>query len=232
VGYEALARWTTKDRVIPANEFIGAAEESGAISELGGIVIAEAIAEIPGLAPGQVMTINASASQLHDPEFASRIQRQLRNCGADPAQLAVEITEHSIVNLDTEAHAGIKLLSDAGVGLFVDDFGTGFSSMTMLLDFPVTGIKLDGAFARRVHGDPSGTASRLVTGLAEIAHRLGLTAIAEGIETSEEHRLLAQHGWNAGQGWLYGKAQQIPAPTAVSAMRPEAALADNAVDVR
>jgi len=228
IGYEALARWTAKDGVIAAQEFIGATEESGVISELGGIVIAEAIAEIPSLPPGQFITINASASQLNDRDFAPRVIRQLRNCGADPAQLIVEITEHSIVGLDSDAQAGIRMFSESGIGMYIDDFGTGYSSLAMLLDFPVTGIKLDGAFARRVSAGPSGAASQLVAGLAEIANRLKLRGIAEGIETPEEHAALAKLGWAAGQGWLFGRAQPKPASGALPGMRTEAILNDEA----
>jgi diguanylate cyclase (GGDEF)-like protein/PAS domain S-box-containing protein len=227
VGYEALARWTAKDGVIAAQEFIGATEESGVISELGGIIIAEAIAVIPSLGPDQFMTINASATQLNDHDFAPRLIRQLRNCGADPTHLVVEITEHSIVGLDTDAQAGIRMLAEAGVGMYVDDFGTGYSSLAMLLDFPVTGIKLDGTFARRVSADPNGAASQLVSGLAQIAERLTLRGIAEGIETREEHEALAELGWSAGQGWLFGKAQPTPAPQALPQMRTEATILNN-----
>lgn len=229
IGYEALARWTAKGGVIAAQEFIGATEESGVISELGGIIIAEAITKIPSMSAEQFMTINASASQLNDDDFASRVIRQLRNCGAEPTQLVVEITEHSIVGLDTDAQAGIRILADAGVGMYIDDFGTGYSSLAMLLDFPVTGIKLDGSFARRVSSDPTGAASQLVAGLAEIADRLTLRGVAEGIETREEHEALAKLGWPAGQGWLFGKAQPTPASQALPEMRTEATILNNTV---
>ncbi len=219
IGYEALARWAAKDRVIVAQDFIAATEKSGVIAELGGVVVAEAIATIPTLARDQFMTINASASQLCDDDFAPRVMRQLRNCGANPEQLVIEITEHSIVSLESSARAGVQLLAEAGVGVYVDDFGTGFSSMTMLLDFPVTGLKLDASFARRLRTDSSGAASKLISGLAEISSRLQLQGIAEGIENPEEQAIFAANGWTAGQGWLFGKAQPDPAAASLPEMR-------------
>ena len=223
IGYEALARWRSPEGVIPANRFIDAAEDSGAIHELGGIIIAEAIAQLRSLEAGQFITVNASATQLTERGFADSVLRQLRNAGAQPTQLAVEITEHSILNLDAEARHGLHLLSDAGVGLLVDDFGTGYSSLSLLLDFPVSGLKLDGSFARRLTQEPSDMAMRLVSGLAEMTRRLELRGIVEGIEGLEEQRLVAELGWECGQGWLYGSAQPSLSRARFPHMREEAA---------
>ncbi len=207
LGYEALARWITPDGVLAASEFISTAEDSGMINDLGKLVLAEAIARIPLLPTDQMMSVNASASQLESHGFADYILDQLRTNQADPAQLVVEITEHSLLDLDKSARADLLSLTDAGVGIYVDDFGTGYSSLATLLDYPVTGLKLDRAFAQRLSADASGPASRLVSGLIELTDRLELRGIAEGIETARQESLLRKLGWHCGQGWLFGHAE-------------------------
>ncbi len=207
LGYEALARWITPDGVIAASEFISAAEDSGMITDLGRLVLCEAIARIPYLPGDQMMSVNASASQLESAGFAAGILEQLRSCGANPEQLVVEITEHSLLNLEKSARTDLLSLTNAGVGIYVDDFGTGYSSLATLLDYPVTGLKLDRAFAQRLAQDATGPTSRLVSGLIELTDRLELRGIAEGIETARQESLLRKLGWHCGQGWLFGHAE-------------------------
>lgn len=206
-GYEALARWITPDGVVSAHEFIGTAEDSGMLSELGGIVIEEAINQVPQLRPGMVMTVNASASQIEAENFAPRILQAISHCGADPTQLVIEITEHSLLNLTAAAQAGLASLTDIGISLYVDDFGTGYSSLATLLDYPVSGVKLDRAFSQRLASDPDGPASRLIAGLVDLMNQLSLRGVAEGVESPRQATLLKDLGWNYGQGWLFGRAQ-------------------------
>ena len=207
LGYEALARWITPDGVIAASEFITAAEDSGMITDLGRPILHEAISRIPFLRSDQMMSVNASASQLESEGFAAAILDQLHATGANPKQLVVEITEHSLLNLEKSARADLLSLTDAGVGIYVDDFGTGYSSLATLLDYPVSGLKLDRAFADRLAQDATGPTSRLVSGLIELTDRLELRGIAEGIETARQESLLRKLGWHCGQGWLFGHAE-------------------------
>ncbi len=207
LGYEALARWITPEGVVAASDFISAAEDSGMITELGEHVFAESIARIPHLPSDQIMSVNASASQLTTGGFAAHVLSQLRRHDVDPRQLVVEITEHSLFNLDSTARTGMQSLTEAGVGIYVDDFGTGYSSLATLLDFPVTGLKLDRVFAQRLANDPRGATGRLISGLMDLTNRLELRGIAEGIETEQQESLLRTLGWHCGQGWLFGQAE-------------------------
>ena len=219
LGYEALARWITPDGVLAASEFISTAEDSGMINDLGQLVLSEAIARIPMLPNDQMMSVNASASQLESHGFANYVLDQLRVNNADPTQLVVEITEHSLLDLEKSARTDLLSLTDAGVGIYVDDFGTGYSSLATLLDYPVTGLKLDRAFAQRLSADASAPASRLVSGLIELTDRLELRGIAEGVETARQESLLRKLGWHCGQGWLFGHAEPPLEYPKVPAMR-------------
>lgn len=218
-GYEALARWITDDGVVSAHEFIGTAEDSGMLRELGGTVIAEAINQIPRMLPDMLMTVNASASQIEAEDFSARIFDSLHHSGANPQQLVIEITEHSLLNLTAAAQAGLASLTDLGVSLYVDDFGTGYSSLATLLDYPVSGVKLDRAFAQRLASDPQGPSSRLIAGLVELMNRLSLRGVAEGVESTRQAKLLRDLGWNYGQGWLFGRAQPPEEYPKLPAMR-------------
>ena len=228
LGYEALARWITPDGVVAASEFISAAEDSGMIKDLGGQVLSEAIARIPFLGDDLVMSVNASASQLEAEGFAADLLAQLRDCNANPKQLVVEITEHSLLNLEKSAQADLQSLTDAGVGIYVDDFGTGYSSLATLLDYPVTGLKLDRAFAQRLAKDSNGPTSRLVSGLIELTDRLELRGIAEGIETAKQESLLRKLGWHCGQGWLFGHAEPPHEYPQVPQMRRSVDISESA----
>lgn len=219
LGYEALARWMTPDGVVAASEFIAAAEDSGMINELGRQVLTESIARIPFLPQSAIMSVNASASQLKSDGFAGYVLDRLHESNANPRQLVVEITEHSLLNLDDSARAGLTSLTDVGVGIYVDDFGTGYSSLATLLDYPVTGLKLDRVFAQRLAADESGPTSRLVAGLIDLTNRLELRGIAEGIETAHQESLLRKLGWHCGQGWLFGDAEPPRDQSSVPAMR-------------
>lgn len=219
LGFEALARWITNDGVIEANEFIATAEDTGLIDILGQQVVGQAIGRIPDLPPTQTMSVNASASQLRRPSFARFVISELARHGANPKQLVIEITEHSLLRLDDESQKALASLTDLGVGIFVDDFGTGFSSLATLLDYPVTGLKLDRAFAQRLATDPTGPTQRLVLGLIELTNKLGLLGIAEGVESEEQESLLRTLGWHCGQGWLFGHAEPPQEYTRVPRMR-------------
>lgn len=223
LGYEALARWITPDGVVAASDFITAAESSGMINQLGKHVLTESIARIPYLPTDQIMSINASASQLMTDGFAAYVLEQLERHHANPRQLVVEITEHSLFNLESPAREGLTSLTDVGIGIYVDDFGTGYSSLATLLDFPVTGLKLDRFFTQRLTSDSDNTANRLVAGLIELTNRLNLRGIAEGVETEEQESLLGKIGWHCGQGWLFGHAEP-PQVTPLPTMRTSATL--------
>jgi EAL domain-containing protein (putative c-di-GMP-specific phosphodiesterase class I) len=119
-------------------------------------------------------------------------------------RVTVEVTETAVIGDPTAAAAKLQMLRDRGFGVHVDDFGTGNSSISLLLDLPLTGLKLDSRFTWQL-SDAGGTANTLSSSLAGLAHSLGLTGVAEGVETDAQRRILQQHGWVLGQGYLFGR---------------------------
>ena len=209
VGYEALARWSTEEGVRSAADFIEVAEDSGLIHSIGASVISESIDQLPNLAPDQLLSVNASPHQLQVPTFGRRVLTALDRANANPRQLIVEITEQALLQSGTASDSNIAMLHRAGVKLYVDDFGVGYSSLAILRDYPIDGIKLDRSFSI----DPDARSNprfKLVSGISHLASHLGLQRVAEGIETEEQLDYLVETGWTTGQGYLFGKAAPSP----------------------
>lgn len=228
VGFEALARWVRADRTLAAADFIDVAQEAGSIRDLGRLVITRTIEHMGAIGDCHLMTINASPTEIADPDFGQVVSRLLREHNVAPTSLAIEITEHALMNLGVDARDGLLALTDSGVGLFVDDFGTGYSSISTLHHYPVTGIKLDLSFTAPIGDDPHGQAAQIAGGLADLAERLKLIRIAEGVETEAQSRALAELGWTMGQGWRYGRA--APATNSVPGPREESQVTPFPVD--
>jgi diguanylate cyclase (GGDEF)-like protein/PAS domain S-box-containing protein len=211
VGFEALARWQHPKRgLLNAGEFIPVAEETGLIVPLGETVadhVAAMVARRSDL-PGPV-SINVSAVQFAAPGWADGFLTTLERHGTDPARIVLEVTETAVLSLLDSATRDLRALRELGVGVHVDDFGTGFSSISLLRDWPVTGLKLDGSFVRNLTMSDS-PSNALAAGLAGLAHGLDLVAIAEGIETAEQARILAAQGWTQGQGYYFGRPGPLP----------------------
>jgi diguanylate cyclase (GGDEF)-like protein/PAS domain S-box-containing protein len=206
VGYEALARLRDPSgNLAPNADFISVAEQSGLIVPVGRQVISQAIATIAQVDPDIRMAVNASSAQLNDPRFADDVISLLYAHDVEPSRLIVEVTETTILDLAEWARRAIDRLVDLGVGLAVDDFGTGFSSLSHLRDMPVTGLKLDRSFTAGLTSKASAP-YRLAEGIAALAHSLRLHTVAEGIETQRQRELLQECGWVEGQGWLFGAA--------------------------
>ena len=130
--------------------------------------------------------------------------------GVDPRRIVVELTETAVMSLLAGTRADLTALRDLGVGIHVDDFGTGFSSISLLRDLPVTGLKLDASFVADLSEDDD-AANALSTGLAGLVSGLHLVGIAEGVESEGQHRVLLRQGWSQAQGYLY--ARPSPQPT-------------------
>lgn len=205
-GYEALARWVGEGEPLLPGDFIPVAERSNLIRDLDLAILDQALADLVSLPPEMFVSVNASAVSLHSPEYAERAVGLLTAHGADPARLHLEVTETTILEIDENVRSAIHRLADMGVRWYVDDFGTGFSSISHLRNLPITGLKLDLSFTRGIReGDL--TSVHLARGLFGLAEGLGLHTIAEGIETQVEAMVLASQGWEGGQGWLYGRPQ-------------------------
>ncbi len=227
LGYEALARWQRKGSLAPAKDWIDIAEESGLILEVGPLIIAESVAALATLAEPLTMSVNASAVELAHPGFARTVIEELATAGAEPSRLIVEVTEQSLLAAPESARANLAVLVDLGVGVHLDDFGTGYSSLRHLRELPVTGIKLDRSFTQSVDVGPQTTPDELVPALAQLCRQLGLSMIAEGVETDGQRVNLLRAGWQLGQGYFFGRAAPLPVPNLSSATtrRPTEPLA-------
>ncbi len=204
VGHvEALVRWSHPVRgLISPDDFIPLAEQSGLIHPLTAWVLSAAIDqarawENQGLS--LPIAVNLSALVLTDPKLPGTITRMLAAAQLPTGRLIVEITE-SVIAEEGVRHA-LQRLSEAGVTLAIDDFGTGYSSLAWLRTLPVHQLKIDRTFVTGMMGDPKDTA--IVRSVVQLAHSLGLTVIAEGVETAEVAGLLTELEADIGQGYLF-----------------------------
>lgn len=209
VGHEVLARWIRDGEVLEAEGFIDAAEDSGLINAIGSKVISDAIEIFADENPSEFLAVNASPLQLRAPGFAQSILRQLAECGIATRRLSVEITEQSLLGNEGVIIANLGEFHNQGVDLYVDDFGTGFSSVSTLRDYPIAGLKLDKSFSKLLARNPHGSIAQLVSGLSELASHLKLDRIAEGIEDPQCAQRVLELGWVRGQGFLYGHAESL-----------------------
>jgi diguanylate cyclase (GGDEF)-like protein len=220
-GVEALVRWQHPDgRLVPPDEFIPLAEETGLIVALGAWVLRQSCADVarwrrdhPALADIGV-AVNLSGRQFGDPGLVQMVTDVLAESGLPPGAVTLEITETVLME---EAEATIETLlslKSLGVRLSVDDFGTGYSSLSYLRRFPVDALKIDRSF---VQGLTMGTGdTAIVTAVIGLANALGLNVVAEGVEDAAQLRELSNLGCDAAQGYLLGRPQ--PGALAVAAL--------------
>jgi len=205
---EALLRWQhpTWGMVSPAT-FIPVAERSGTIVPLGAWVLRTACRDARELADqrgGPVrVAVNVSARQLHAADFASVVRSALDDSGIDPALLTLELTESLLMDEDGYSTAVLRELSALGVRLSIDDFGTGHSSLARLRTLPVTELKIDRAFVHEM--GPDGDCGPIITAIVAMARALGLSVVAEGVETHVQLEALQRLGCDAVQGFLVAR---------------------------
>ena len=206
-GVEALVRWIEPGgTIIGPNEFIPLAEELGLIEAIGDWVVSEVVYQ--GNAWNELgmdleIGFNLSPRQFWQPDLSSRIIEQIVGGGLDPARVMVEITETSAMMDPDRAQEILWALSGGGLRLAIDDFGTGYSSLSRLREMPVDVLKIDRSFVDKVDLDPQ--AASIVTAFVELGRGLGMTTLAEGIETPGEHEFLVARGCPLGQGFLFSK---------------------------
>jgi diguanylate cyclase (GGDEF)-like protein/PAS domain S-box-containing protein len=211
-GAEALVRWEhpTLGRLQP-DKFIEVAEETGLIVPLGRWVLAEACRQAAGWRHSGgdvVVSVNLAARQVRQTGLAATVAQILAETGLDPHLLQLELTESSVMESAGVPLPELRALADLGVGIAIDDFGTGFSNFAYLSNLPIHGLKLAAQFVDglgRVEPMDLGRGRVLAT-LIGLAHGLGLTATAEGVETAAQAAWLRGMGCDAGQGWLFGRA--------------------------
>ena len=217
VAYEALARWTHPERgAIPPSTFIPIAEEVGLIAPLGEWALREACAQLKRWhdAGRQKLRIavNVSARQLGNGRLVAAVERALTDTAIEPECLEIELTESAILHQGHEAVGILEAIKAMGVKLAIDDFGTGYSSLSNLKRLPIDRVKIDRSFVRDLPDDPDDVA--MVRAILAMTESLGLSAVAEGVETETQHALLKRLGCAVGQGYYYSRPA---APAALEA---------------
>ena len=201
VGYEALLRWRHPQRgLLPPDQFLPIAEESGLIASLGDWVIRKALADVAEW-PGEFrIAINLSPSQIRNPHLITTIDRALAASGIAPSRLELEITESVLLEDAVVGAATIKRLRALGAEIALDDFGTGYSSLSYLRRFRFDRVKIDRAFVRDI--ETSDEAQAIVSAITRLAEALGMRTTAEGVERPEQLDLLRKLGCDEAQGFL------------------------------
>ncbi len=214
-GAEVLVRWRHPRRgLVPPAEFIPAAEDTGMILPLGHWVLETACrqqaiwASRPEMAH-LVLAVNVSAHQFRQPDFVAQVLQVLDRSGANAHRLKLELTESLLLDDVEDIIAKMWALKARGVGFSLDDFGTGYSSLSYLKRLPLDQLKIDQSFVRDIHTDPNDAA--IVRTIVALAQSLGLSVIAEGVETEAQSDFLASNGCHAYQGYLYSKPLPLDA---------------------
>lgn len=212
VGAEALIRWQLPGRgVVSPSEFIPLAEETELIIQLGEWVLRTVCLQAKqwqeaGLPPLRV-AVNLSTVQFKYPHLTEQVQSILEETGLQPKWLDLELTESLLIRDVDETIAKLNQLRSFGIRISVDDFGTGYASLGYLQHFPFDILKLDQCFVRNVHKNVKNAA--ITTALIQMAHKLDLKVIAEGVETEEERDFLLEYECDIMQGYLFGRPLPI-----------------------
>ena len=213
VGFESLIRWNHPKRgIVSPLDFIPLAEETGLILPIGRWVMQTAVAQLRDwqqkfpMQPPIYMSINVSKRQLQEPHLASSIRQLIAEMGVDPASLMLEVTESMIMDAADVFTPVLHELEKIGVGLAMDDFGTGHSSLSCLHKFPISVLKIDRAFIGNLANNRE--YSSVVHAIITLAGNLGMSVTAEGIETPDQLAHILALDCNAGQGWLFAKAME------------------------
>ncbi len=224
IGVEALIRWPEPGGgLVPPGEFIPLAEEMGLIEAIGDWVVEELSRQdtawrTEGLS--LEISFNLSPRQLWQPDVVDKIMSRIESVGMDPTRLTVEITESTAMTDPDRTQHILQDMHERGLRLAIDDFGTGYSSLARLKHMPVDVLKIDRSFIRDVDSDRD--AASMVSAMIALAQNLGMSALAEGIETEGEWRFLVDRGCPLGQGYYFSRP--VPADE-IMALHRRASLA-------
>jgi diguanylate cyclase (GGDEF)-like protein len=210
VSFEALLRWRHPARgLLGPNDFLAAAATSGLIVPIGYAALEIACSRLAAwrcLPPAAAISVNIDGTQFSQPDLALRIASLIGKHGVDPERLRLEVTETVIMeNLETVA-AQLAALRNLGVRVLLDDFGIGFSSLSRLRRFPIDTLKIDRSFVENLESDSEN--GEIIRAILTLAGNLGLTTVAEGVETQAQAHLLREAGCDYGQGYYFHPAME------------------------
>jgi diguanylate cyclase (GGDEF)-like protein len=218
-GLEVLLRWQHPERgLIPPNDFIPLAERTGLIRPLTHWVLDRALAQLATWRQGGAtlqLAVNVSTRNLADPGFPDDVADLLSRHAVRPGELELEVTESAVVADPAHAEAVLRRLSAMGISLAMDDFGTGYSCLANLERLPLNAIKIDKSFVQAMAGHPD--AAAIVQSVIDLGGNLGLTVVAEGVETEDAWQDLAGRGCDLAQGYLLSRP--VPAEQAGELLR-------------
>jgi diguanylate cyclase (GGDEF)-like protein/PAS domain S-box-containing protein len=209
LGAEALARWPHAQKgMISPGEFIPVAESTGLILPLGALMLKIACRQLARWSADAAtehltISINVSALQIRQKKFVEEVRANIEQMGANPHRLKIELTESTLVSNVDDVIAKMDELKAIGIGFSLDDFGTGYSSLSYLKRLPLDQLKIDRSFVKDILVDSNDAA--IAQMIIALSKSLGLSVIAEGVETEEQYAFLAQHGRLNYQGYLFGR---------------------------
>ncbi len=224
-GFEALVRWPHPERgLVSPVEFIPIAEETGMIVPLGAWVLRTACFQLKAwrrrhpTMPALSVAVNLSPKQFQAPDLVEQVRDCIHDSGISPQHLKLEITEGVFLENAEQATDVINGLKGLGVELYIDDFGTGYSSLSYLQRLPIDKVKIDRSFVGRMEeGDEART---LVHTVIELAHNLGMTTVAEGVETARHVAILQDLGCEYAQGYFFARPLNARAASSLLARNP------------
>lgn len=205
-GFEVLVRCRQPDgsATLSAGQ-MAVAESTGSIKQIDRLVLRQALVFLHRLDERKFISVNVSVRSLADPTYLEWMENAVRTAGIDPARVRLEVTEATALAVPPSTRTAMERLVKQGFTWYMDDFGTGYSSLTSLRDLPMRGLKLDRSFTALLTRNPN-RVQNLTEGIVQLANAMELVTVAEGVETHEEATLLAQQGWQFGQGFLFGRA--------------------------
>ena len=218
-GLEALIRWESPNGIVPPSEFIPVLEETGLINSFTPFLFNQTLKDLKELHtvgfPDLFMSVNLSVVQLRDPMLIETIKKSLNEYGVLAEQLECEITESRAFSKNGNEKDTLISLQNMGIRVSIDDFGTGNASFNYIKNLSTQKIKVDLEFIRDLFDKPSN--QTILRTMIELGHSLGLTVLAEGIETPEQEKWLKENGCDYAQGFLLSRP--LPLPMLISFLR-------------
>ncbi|MEO7547678.1 MAG: EAL domain-containing protein, partial [Ramlibacter sp.] len=207
-GVEALVRWIHPERgLVPPVEFVPALEATGLIRKVGRHILQRAIADWEGWRAAGLnaprVAVNVAAAQLRNDDFVAELAQALAEGSNEPGALAIEVTESVLIGNMERAISVLSRVRALGIPVAIDDFGTGYSSLAYLVTLPIDEVKIDRTFVQNLTLDAG--YKRIVGTCITLAHNLGLTVVAEGVETPEQAQMLTAMKCDQAQGFLYSR---------------------------